>query len=349
MLRSNVWLIISLFVGGLALSGCTEGVEDAQPAPTSSTCAAGAKCDGFDRVELLSELSLLNRENIEGEEETLQVYGEVADDFYFDVEDGHVLKIEIWASDGASDPDFVVEGELVYDLDHVGAFLSDSIDVSELLPYQGLRILVTGEYGENQVVQLFEFLYGATDGTLVVQEDEEEEPAEADPFEDAHNVDLAVIYIDEEFEAPAYRSAATYGSFVLSGTEFWQKWEDGLNPTYNYYDGTNAGRKCMYASAVRFDAIMADAPEALVELVESTKWSGRFFNWNDDFSPENSYQNPRGAALWAWRTSLIKWISQTGKDGACYLPTRDVVQRAAENCLRTGESNDGEIQDCQAG
>jgi hypothetical protein len=104
----------------------------------------------------------------------------------------------------------------------------------------------------------------------------------------------------------------------------------------------------MSAASIRFVAIMADPPQALVELEENSNWSGRFFNWNDDFSHDDSTSSPNGAVLWAWRTHLIKWISQTGDDGRCHLPTRGLVERAAANCLQKAQQNDGEIEGCQA-
>ena len=90
---------------------------------------------------------------------------------------------------------------------------------------------------------------------------------------------------------------------------------------------------------------MSDPPEAMIRLREETNWSGRFFNWNDDFS-QSPGSDARSSVLWAWRTGLIKWISQTAQDGTCLLPTREIVQRAAENCLAQGQS-DGEIEGCQ--
>ncbi len=103
----------------------------------------------------------------------------------------------------------------------------------------------------------------------------------------------------------------------------------------------------MAASALRFEAIMAQAPEALVALKTSSKWGGSFFNWNDDYS-QSGYDGARGPALWAWRTSLVKWISQTGLDGACHLPTLALVEAAAATCGERGRARDGEIQGCQA-
>ena len=98
---------------------------------------------------------------------------------------------------------------------------------------------------------------------------------------------------------------------------------------------------------IRFAAIMKDAPEELVKLDADTNWSGSFFNWNDDYSNPDSYGDGSGARLWAWRTSLIKWISQTKKDGSCLLPTRELVVAAAKACLQTGAGAMGEIQGCQ--
>ena len=104
----------------------------------------------------------------------------------------------------------------------------------------------------------------------------------------------------------------------------------------------------MQAAAIRFETIMADPPEQLVQLRDTTSWSGSFFNWNDDYS-ESTWGDASGSRLWAWRTGLIKWISQTARDGSCYLPTRELVVRAAESCLALAESNgDGEIQGCSA-
>src|SRR5690606_17756560 len=128
-----------------------------------------------------------------------------------------------------------------------------------------------------------------------------------------------------------------------SGTEFWQKWSGGHNPTYSFSEGTDAGRLCMQAAAIRFEAIMADPPAELVQLREESNWSGSFFNWNDDYSRAD-WGDASGPRLWAWRTTLIKWISQTKRDGSCLLPTRDLVVKAAEACLARG----AEIQGCSA-
>lgn len=173
-----------------------------------------------------------------------------------------------------------------------------------------------------------------------------ETPAEPDvPVDDyaqARDVTLEAVTIGGD--ALSYEYPSVDSGFNLAGTEFWQKWDGGHNPTYSYTEGTEAGRKCMLASAIRFEAIMADPPPSMVELRDNTNWSGRFFNWNDDFS--QSTRSAQGAVLWAWRTGLIKWISQTDRDGTCYLPTLEIVERAAAACFARG-GDDGEIQGCQ--
>jgi hypothetical protein len=105
----------------------------------------------------------------------------------------------------------------------------------------------------------------------------------------------------------------------------------------------------MQASAIRFEEIMKHPPADLVKLNADTNWGGSFFNWNDDFSKDGSWGDASASRLWAWRTTLVKWISQTGKDGSCRLPTLELVDRAAKTCLETATRNgNGEIQGCSA-
>ena len=170
-----------------------------------------------------------------------------------------------------------------------------------------------------------------------------------DPYADARDVTKAVIVFAPGTLAPDDYDYPDGGDFNLSGTEFWQKWSGGHNPTYSFDEGTDLGRLCMQASAIRFEEIMKDPPADLVRLKAETNWGGSFFNWNDDFSHETAWGSPSASRLWAWRTTLIKWISQTGKDGSCRLPTRALVEKAALACLETATRNGtGEIQGCSA-
>ena len=176
----------------------------------------------------------------------------------------------------------------------------------------------------------------------------EEPQAPADPWAQAKDVTKAEVKFDLD-AAPELYKRPQADNFSLGGTEFWQKWEGGESPTFSFSVGTDAGRTCMQASAIRWETIMADPPQEITDLKANSNWSGSFFNWNDDFS-KATYDGARGAVLWAWRTSLIKWISQTGMDGTCYLPTRDQLVKAAKACAERGAASDpvGEIQGCQA-
>ncbi len=174
--------------------------------------------------------------------------------------------------------------------------------------------------------------------------------AGVDIYKDARDVTKPTITFPAGTVAPTdyeYPDGGDTG-FDLGGTEFWQKWSGGHNPTYSFEEGTDAGRLCMQASAIRFTEMMKNPPTELVRLMEASNWDGSFFNWNDDFSNPSAFGNASGARLWAWQTYLIKWISQTGKDGVCHLPTRDMVIRAATNCQGFSDRNNMEIQGCRS-
>jgi hypothetical protein len=170
-----------------------------------------------------------------------------------------------------------------------------------------------------------------------------------DPWAPAKDVTAHLVVFPDDHQSPAayeWPQAGTTG-FSMGGTEFWQKWSGGESPTFNFSVGSENGRRCMFASARRFEAIMAVLPENLVILKEDSNWGGSFFNWNDDYS-NDSWGSATGARLWAWRTSLVKWISQTNKDGTCYLPTLRMVEDLALDCLEKAEVTGGEIQGCSA-
>ncbi len=310
--------------------------------------ACGGKCDDPNAVlnvsatRLLSSLDMMDYMEVADVGQSFALIGQV-----LEIEDedgpleGDTLAVDVYAADGAANQDFKISAELVFD----GVrYVSESIDSSDLIPWQLLRVDVTGTHAGRDIAQGFDYAPGFMVGDEVVVRVES-----ADPFAEALNVNLPVIYIDPAAETPDYERASGVDGFNLGGTEFWQRWEGGHSPTFSYSAGTEAGRKCMYASARRFEAIMRDAPESIVSLKENTNWGGSFFNWNDDYSDESANGRPRGAVLWAWRTSLMKWISQTGDDGACFLPTLDQVERAARSCQSKADSNEGEIEGCQAG
>ncbi len=71
---------------------------------------------------------------------------------------------EVAATDGASNPDYKVSGELEYDADNVGGYIGN-VDTSTLLPYQRLTARVFGELANQSVDQSFDFDAGESMGT----------------------------------------------------------------------------------------------------------------------------------------------------------------------------------------
>ena len=85
--------------------------------------------------------------------------------------------------------------------------------------------------------------------------DEANEPSETtevDAYSQARDVTIHRVTFEEDFEVPAYQYPASAFGMRLGGTEFWQKWPEGENPTYSFSDGTTYGRRCMVASAIRW-------------------------------------------------------------------------------------------------
>lgn len=185
---------------------------------------------------------------------------------------------------------------------------------------------------------------------------EEDEAKLAKIREAVADVDQQHVVFDEDVTAPASSagSGARSEGASLYGVDWFQKWAGGLSADHGWNNGTVYGKRCMWASVARFEAIMADAPPELAEfLAEYSNWRGSFYNWNDDYSGTSADGQPafgdaRGARLWAWRTGLSKWISATAKDGSCYLPTKQMLVSYVAACKARAASNDGEMQGCEA-
>jgi hypothetical protein len=311
------------------------GLDDGGNADTGMADAGNADAGWNDAGS--SDAGLNDTGTSEPVTESFHLVAAVSEDHLDDIADDHVVSAKVWTTLG----DATSHAPLLADLNSSATqseFSSQAIDAADLGDWDTLTVELSGSIGDESFEQIFEFSAGETEASEVI----------VDPYAEARDVDLATIELAADLDAPDYPYPSTDAPFGLSGTEFWQKWPGGHSPTYSYGEGTNAGQKCMSAAAIRFEAIMADPPASLIELEETSNWSGRFFNWNDDFSHPDANDSPNGAVLWAWRTHLIKWISQTGDDGRCYLPTRGLVERAAASCLQKAEQNDGEIKDCQA-
>jgi hypothetical protein len=166
------------------------------------------------------------------------------------------------------------------------------------------------------------------------------------------NVDEEHVTLDRRYNAPARSasSGARMEGVSLYGVDWFQKWPGGVSADHGWENGTEIGKRCMWAAVLRFEAIMKDPPPELKAfLAEYTRWSGSFYNWVDDYSKPESYGDASGARLWAWRTGLSKWISAAAKDGSCYLPTKQMVIDYAKACKEHQASNAGEMQGCEAG
>ena len=136
-------------------------------------------------------------------------------------------------------------------------------------------------------------------------------------------------------------------TYSMNGIEHWQQWPNGLLPSYEFDEGTDAARRCMQASALRFIAIMDNPPEDLGKLLQLSSWEGGFNNRVDDFSmAEEKIQNQSG--VWAWRSGQVKWMSQVNQNGGCYLPTWDTVAQFSRDCLAQVEVSGGDIEGCEA-
>ncbi len=227
-----------------------------------------------------------------------------------------------------------------------GETTSDLAVDAAAVTFYALALPVDSGWG-NDLVGDFEFQYEAKCDGLECGEQPAEPDAPVDDYAQARDVNLDTITIG----GPAidYTRASVDG-FSLGGTEFWYIDDNGgIQKTFSYARGSEDGRKCMLASAIRFEAIMADPPAAIVELRDSSRWSGSFFNWNEDQTRPARGGWPVSAGLWAWTTGLVKWISVTNLDGTCSLPTRAIVEETARACLATAESEDGEIKGCAGG
>jgi hypothetical protein len=212
--------------------------------------------------------------------------------------------------------------------------------------------------GQSDLQSFFKSPVNVYDTTirLVAWQQEEEAPTEeeeapideeVDPYAMARDVNAHRVTFDVDVTPDSYAGVSPGTGFNLMGTEFWQKWAGGENPTYNFSAGSEVGRRCMQASAVRFEAIMSDPPEGLKDLKSQSNWTGSFFNWNDDYS-QSEWGDGQSARLWAWKTGLIKWISQTNTDGSCYLPTLDMVESLSVQCLERANEDNREIVGCKA-
>lgn len=173
--------------------------------------------------------------------------------------------------------------------------------------------------------------------------------------EAVHDVDQEHVTFAPSVRAPreSAASGAKAGKTSLYGVDWYQKWAGGRASDHDWAIGSEFGKRCMWASVARFEAIMAAPPSELTTFLgEYGKWDGSFYNWNDDFGGSSAegkaaFGDAKGARLWAWRSSLVKWVSATAKDGSCYLPTRTMLMDFVTTCKAHAADNNGEMQGCE--
>lgn len=141
--------------------------------------------------------------------------------------------------------------------------------------------------------------------------------------------------------------------FSLGGYEYWPfKEEQPIYPSkvkWGYESGSAPAKKCMAAAKTALIEILKDPPAELLELKRKTGISS-FFQWNNDYTdaPANAMQSSGMRVLWLYNGRLMKWISETNKNGTCLIPERKDLRALARDCLKNLAANPGETLYCNA-
>ena len=171
------------------------------------------------------------------------------------------------------------------------------------------------------------------------------------------NVDQEHVVLDASITTPS--ADVTEGSkdatTSISGLDWYQKWAGGKTADHTWSDGSAAGKRCAWASVLRFEAIAGegDANGELAALVAAQKtWDGTFQNWNNDYGGKTidgkaAYGDASGAYIFAPRADVTKWVSATAKDGSCYLPTKSMLVEYLTTC-KTQVASGTDMKGCEA-
>lgn len=100
-----------------------------------------------------------------------------------------------------------------------------------------------------------------------------------------------------------------------------------------------AAKKCMFEARKVLVDILKNPPPELVAL-KSKRGVFKFWNWNNDMTDAPAKRVASSRYLWLYDGTrgdggLIKWISETERDGTCHLPTRESLVKFASNCVET--------------
>lgn len=141
--------------------------------------------------------------------------------------------------------------------------------------------------------------------------------------------------------------------FSLGGYEYWPfKEEQPIYPDkvkWGYESGSAPAKKCMAAAKTALIEILKDPPAELLELKAKTGISS-FFQWNNDYTDaaSNAMQSSGMRVLWLYNGRLMKWISETNKNGTCLIPERKDLRALARDCLKNLAANSGGTLYCSA-
>ncbi|MBX3186062.1 MAG: hypothetical protein KF819_03565 [Labilithrix sp.] len=164
----------------------------------------------------------------------------------------------------------------------------------------------------------------------------------------ASNVNQYEISVkDIGVPVPSASVGASVNGFSTRGLDWFQ------NPAVSYPDnkrweqGTDTGKKCQWAAVFRFQAIFENPPEEAKQMreLEGGMWRGSFWSWVDDHASTERVADP--SPSYAWSSGLWKWISASGKNGICRIPTRTMVARMMKSCMAQAQSNNGDPKGCR--
>ena len=124
--------------------------------------------------------------------------------------------------------------------------------------------------------------------------------------------------------------------FYIGGYEYWPfKEAQPLYPSkikWGFSAGSDPARLCMAEATRALAKVLENPPASLIELRTKHNVSS-FFNWNNDYTGASRDGMADMRDLWLYNNSLIKWISETNKDGLCRIPTKADLDRFARRCL----------------
>ncbi|MFN3198375.1 MAG: hypothetical protein ACE366_08170 [Bradymonadia bacterium] len=228
-----------VFTYGNDLGQVTVEPMDTGVCMVDAECGAGEACVDAacvamapETIKLVAGLEMISHEEIDGEKETIELVAYPSDEFYNTLEDGHVLQISLWASDGASNHDYKIPGALVFHVDGVGAYISGTLDTSDLLPWGQMTVEITGELNGESVHQQFVF----TPGNFTAAEITVEAPV-VEPVEMIKEVEVVGFESDGERAALLITGEVTemYYDALLGGEtlslELWAA-DGASNPDY---------------------------------------------------------------------------------------------------------------------